>query len=260
MSCSTPCRSTDSSSKNGELSELYVGVEGDRLCEVVGPPSTPAITARIGELAHGLPDGYRGEVNLGIDTWWAGLASETLDAGYVMTVDYGYDRAQLYKPARWPGTLRCYYRHTHVDEPLARVGQQDLTAHVDFTAVDEALGQLGFDIAGHTTQGEFLTRVGADGFVEALRIHGMSPFEQAANRAGILELLNPRGMGGFRVSIHARNAPFDRLIGLTEPDSQDIIPIVTAPDIKHARRSRVVVGQPIPGRGAHGGDHVGGNV
>ena len=49
----------------------------------------------------------------------------------------------------------------------------------------------------------------------------MSPFEQAANRAGILELLNPRGMGGFRVAIHARNAPKDRLIGLSEPDDRD---------------------------------------
>ena len=207
--------------EKGELRELYVGIEGDRLCEVIGPPSTSAITARIGELALGLPDGYRGEVNLGIDSWWADLVSNTLDTGYVMTVDYGYHRAELYAPARWRGTLRCYFRHTHVDEPLARVGQQDLTAHVDFTAVDDALGQLGLDIAGHTAQGKFLSRLGANGFVEALRSHVMSPFEQAANRAGILELLNPRGMGGFRVSIHARKAPADRLIGLTEPDDHD---------------------------------------
>ena len=135
-----------------------------------------------------------------------------------------------------------------------------MTAHVDFTAVDDALGQQGFDIAGHTTQEKFLTRLGAAGFVEALRIHGMSPFEQAANRAGILELLNPRGMGGFRVSIHARNTPADGLIGLTEPDDQDTDHVVAATDLEHARRSRVVVGQPIPGRGAHGGDHVGGDV
>ena len=170
--------------EKGELRELYVGVEGDRFCEVIGPPSTPAIAARIGELALGLPDGYRGEVNLGIDTWWAGLASETLDAGYVMTVDYGYDRAQLYEPARWRGTLRCYYRHTHVDEPLARVGQQDMTAHVDFTAVDEALGQQGFDIAGHTTQEKFLTRLGAAGFVEALRRHVMSLIRAGGQQGG----------------------------------------------------------------------------
>ena len=207
--------------EKGELRELYVGVEGDRFCEVIGLPSTPAIAARLGELAHGLPDGYRGEVNLGIDSWWADLVSNTLDAGYVMTVDYGYDRAELYAPARWRGTLRCYYRHTRVDEPLARVGHQDMTAHVDFTSVDEALVQRGFDIAGHATQEKFLTRLGAAGFVEALRKSGMSPFEQAANRAGILELLNPRGMGGFRVAIHARNAPKDRLIGLSEPDDRD---------------------------------------
>ncbi len=207
--------------ENGVLRELYVGVEGDRFCEVVGPPSTPAIADRLGVSADGLPDGYLGEVNLGIDTWWTDLASDTLEAGYVLTVDYGYDRAQLYAPARWRGTLRCYYRHTHVDDPLARVGQQDMTAHVDFTAADEALGLCGFSVAGHTTQAEFLTRLGAGGFVEALRGSGMPHFEQAANRAGILELLDPGGMGGFKVAIHARNAPADRLIGLTEPGKRD---------------------------------------
>ena len=203
------------------LRELYVGVEGDRFCEVLGPPSTPEIADRLGELAIGLPDGYRGEVNLGIDAWWADLASDTLEAGYVLTVDYGYDRAQLYAPARWRGTLRCYYRHAHVDEPLARVGQQDITAQVDFTAVDEALCRRGFSVAGRATQAEFLSRLGADGFLDALRRSGMPQFEQAANRAGIMELLDPQGMGGFRVAIHARNAPADRLIGLTETDDHD---------------------------------------
>ena len=207
--------------EDGEMRELYVGVDGDRFCEVTGPPSTPAIADRIGELACGLPDGYRGEVNLGIDTWWADLASDTLEAGYVLTVDYGYDRAQLYAPARWRGTLRCYYRHAHVDDHLGRIGQQDMTAHVDFTAVDEALGNKGFSVAGHTTQAEFLTRLGAGGFVEGLRRSGMPHFEQAANRAGIMELLDRQGMGGFRVAIHARDAPADRLIGLTGSDDQD---------------------------------------
>ena len=207
--------------ENGVPRELYVGVEGGRFREVVGPPSTPAIADRVGESAHGLPDGYRGEVNLGIDTWWTDIASDRLKAGYVLTIDYGYDRAQLYAPARWRGTLRCYYRHAHVDDPLARAGQQDMTAHVDFTAVDEALGRRRFSVAGHTTQAEFLTRLGASGFVEALRSSGMTHFEQAANRAGITELLSPQGMGGFRVAIHARNAPVNRLIGLTDSDDQD---------------------------------------
>ena len=206
--------------ENGVMSELYVGVQGDRFCEVSGPLSTPAIADRLGDSARGLPDGYRGEVNLGIDSWWADLASDTLDAGYVLTIDYGYDRAKLYAPARWRGTLRCYYRHAHVDEPLVRVGQQDITAQVDFTAVDEALRRTGFSVTGHSTQGQFLTRLGAAGFVEALRGSGVSHFEQAANRAGIMELLDPQGMGGFRVAIHSRNAPAGRLIGLTEPDDR----------------------------------------
>lgn len=207
--------------EKGEVREIYVGVEGDQFCEVIGPPSDPAIAARLGDLAYSLADDYRGEVNLHIDAWWADLVSNSLDSGYVLTVDYGHDRAQLYAPARWRGTLRCYYRHTHVDEPLARIGQQDMTAHVDFTAIDEALERRGFDLAGHTTQAEFLSRLGAGGFVESIRRSGLSNFEQAANRSGILELLDPRGMGGFRVAIHARNAPADHLIGLTESDAQD---------------------------------------
>ncbi len=198
--------------------ELYVGLEGDRFCEVVGPPSTPAIADRLGESARGLPDGYRGEVNLGIDAWWADLVSGTLASGYVLTIDYGYDRGNLYAPARWRGTLRCYYRHSHVDDPLARVGRQDMTSHVDFTAVDEALSRKGLNVAGHTSQGEFLTRLGAGHFVETLRSRGMSHFDHAANRAGILELLDPQGMGGFRVAVHARNAPADCLAGLAETD------------------------------------------
>ena len=96
-----------------------------------------------------------------------------------------------------------------------------MTAHVDFTAVDEALGRKGINVAGHATQGEFLARLGATGFLESLRGRGMSHFDQAANRAGILELLDAQGMGGFRVAIHARNAPADRLIGLTESDDRD---------------------------------------
>ncbi len=204
--------------EKGELRELYVGLEGDRFCEVVGPLSTPAIADRLGESARGLPDGYRGEVNLGIDAWWADLVSDTLESGYLLTIDYGHDRANLYAPARWRGTLRCYYRHSHVDDPLARVGRQDMTAHVDFTAVDEALSYRGFNVTGQTSQGEFLTRLGAGHFVETLRCYGMSHFDQAANRAGILELLNPQGMGRFRVAIHARNAPAECLVALTESD------------------------------------------
>ncbi len=215
--------------EKGGPRELYVGLEDAAFCEVVGPPSTPAIAARIGDLARRLPDGYRGEENLGVGDWWADLVSGTLDTGYVLTIDYGYDRAQLYAPARWRGTLRCYYRHSHVDDPLARVGQQDMTAHVDFTAVDEALAERGLDVAGHTTQGEFLTHLGANEFFEALRSHGMSQLERAANRAGILELLNPQGMGGFKVAIHAKNAPADCLTGLIGTDDPGTGPQLPLP-------------------------------
>ena len=220
--------------EKGELRELYVGVEEDRLCEVVGPPSTPAIAARIGELADRLPEGYRGEVNLGIDDWWAGLASNTLDTGYVLTIDYGYDRAQLYAPARWRGSLRCYYRHTHVDEPLARVGQQDMTAHVDFTAVDEALGREGFEWPATRRKVSFSPGSGPPG--SSSRCDNTDCPNSSRPRTGweSTNCLTPGAWEDSGVSIHARNAPSDRLIGLTERDGQDTDPSLPLPILNTA--------------------------
>ncbi len=203
--------------QDGSVRELFVDVQGEDLVEVAGPPSTPLIEQRLGTLPASLPNGYRGEVNPGIDQW-AHMVRRVLAHGYVLTVDYGYDRPMLYAPSRWEGTLRCYYRHTLGQAPLRNVGEQDITTHVDFTALDEAMAGSGFESAGHAMQSEFLANLGAREMIRNLRRARLPQAEADTNRMAMLELLKPEGMGNFRVVIHRRGVPALHITGLHGPE------------------------------------------
>jgi SAM-dependent MidA family methyltransferase len=108
-----------------------------------------------GDIGAAWPDGYVSEVNLGLEAWLAAAAA-TLERGVMLFVDYGLPRRELYSPERSAGTLLCHFRHRFHDDPFVRVGLQDITAWVDFTAVAEAAQNAGLDVAGYTTQAHFL--------------------------------------------------------------------------------------------------------
>ena len=99
--------------------------------------------------------GYETEINLNLKPWLKSL-SDTLNTGAVFLIDYGYSRQEYYQPARVMGTLRCHYQHRAHNNPFFYPGLQDITAHVDFTAVAEEAFDSGFKIAGFTTQANFL--------------------------------------------------------------------------------------------------------
>ena len=111
-----------------------------------------AIEADLGEPLH---TGYRSEVCLLLRPWLAGL-SHALRRGVLLLVDYGYPRREYYLPERRQGTLGCYYRHRLHDNHLLLPGLQDITAHVDFTAVAEAATELELDLLGYASQSSFL--------------------------------------------------------------------------------------------------------
>lgn len=115
-----------------------------------------AILKQIGEPTS---QGYETEINLNIQPWLKSL-SDCLTAGAVLLVDYGYTRREYYQPARRMGTLRCHYQHRAHSDPFFYPGLQDITAHVDFTAVAESAFNAGFKIAGFTTQAHFLMSSG----------------------------------------------------------------------------------------------------
>jgi SAM-dependent MidA family methyltransferase len=116
------------------------------------------------ELGRPLPDGYVSEINLGLDAWLEALGA-SVRRGVLLFIDYGLPRREYYAAERSRGTLLCHFRHRFHEDALARVGLQDITAWVDFTAVAEAAQAAGLDVAGYTTQAHFLIGCGLEEFV-----------------------------------------------------------------------------------------------
>ncbi len=109
----------------------------------------------------GLAAGFISEINMTLAPWLASIAA-LLDQGMVLMADYGYPRREYYHPQRSTGTLMCHYRHRAHDDPFLWPGLQDITAHVDFTAVAEAGSAAGLEVTGYTTQAHFLLDCGID--------------------------------------------------------------------------------------------------
>ena len=113
-----------------------------------------------------LSAGYVSEINLHAEAWVRSLG-DILTQGVVLLIDYGFPRAEFYHPQRSQGTLMCHYRHRAHDDPLILVGLQDITAHVDFTAMAEAGTDAGLSLLGYTSQAAFLLGNNLDRIVAA---------------------------------------------------------------------------------------------
>jgi SAM-dependent MidA family methyltransferase len=144
--------------QQGQLQECYVAWEQDRFIWQIGPLSDPRLQTRFDDIIAQLgelPDGYVTEINLAAEDWIKTLGAQ-LQQGMLLLIDYGFARHEFYHPQRLQGTLMCHYRHRAHDDPLILVGLQDITAHVDFTAVADSALAAGLQVAGYTTQAHFL--------------------------------------------------------------------------------------------------------
>jgi len=142
---------------NGKAREWCVAWDGDRFAWRLGDELAGDTAVRLAALD--LPDGYTSEINLAAEGW-VRTAAERLEAGVLLLIDYGFPRHEFYHAQRAQGTLMCHYRQRAHDDPLILVGLQDITAHVDFTAIAEAAHAAGLDILGYTGQGQFLLASG----------------------------------------------------------------------------------------------------
>jgi SAM-dependent MidA family methyltransferase len=175
---------------DGIWKEQYVDFREDRLVFVNGLLSSPSLEARL-RLLPPVPDGYRTEVNLAALDWIAGLAGR-LQRGYVLAIDYGYPREEYYRPERTDGTLSAYSGHRREPDPLARPGEIDLTAHVDFTSLVERAEENGLRAVGFTDQHHSIVGLGKLHFSEG----SMAPREISAFKT----LMHPNLMGqSFKV-------------------------------------------------------------
>lgn len=199
--------------ENRQLQEVYVQLaeasEEIHFQAVLGDLSTSRLAdyfqcVGIDLLQDAYPDGYRSEVNLAALDWLQDLAAR-LHRGYLLTIDYGYTATQYYSPNRSNGTLQCYYQHSHHDNPYLNIGRQDLTAHVDFTAL-EAQGKIcGLETLGFSQQGLFLMALGlGDRLVANNSGKSTSPMETLRRREALHLLMNPLNLGGFGVLIQSK--------------------------------------------------------
>ncbi len=209
--------------RDSGLREVYVtwNDETDGFGEVEAEPSEPDLGANLRDdlVAHGvaLQEGYRLDISPAAAHWFSGVAT-ALARGYAILIDYGYAAAELYRDHRLEGTLRGYTEHTVNDDPFRLVGEQDLTAHVDFTALERAGRVAGLVSAGLTTQGAFLASVGLGDFLVELQVQpDTDPAAYYRAQAAVFRLIDPAGMGRFGVLMMARDAPIEPpLVGLRE--------------------------------------------
>jgi SAM-dependent MidA family methyltransferase len=146
--------------------ELYVERRDEQWSWCQGEPSSAELSERIAGLqqAENLPVGYISEINLAAEAWVVSMA-DILTAGVLLLIDYGFPRREYYHPERNRGTLMCHYRHRAHANPFILVGLQDITAHVEFTALAEAAYAAGMKVAGYTTQAAFLLAQGITEFM-----------------------------------------------------------------------------------------------
>ncbi|MFN7572269.1 MAG: class I SAM-dependent methyltransferase [Betaproteobacteria bacterium] len=144
-----------------------------------------AAVAEIESATGALPDGYVSEVGLAARAW-ARTLPQWLARGAALLVDYGFPRAEYYHPQRIMGTIMCHYRHHAHADPFWLPGLNDLTAHVDFSAIAQSAHEAGLDVRGYTSQAHFLLNCG---LAEALRS------ASAADKAAAHRLISEAEMG-----------------------------------------------------------------
>ena len=208
-----------------KLYEVYVNVQNGRLIEEIGEPSSLEVEGYLDSNKipwHTYDDGWRAEVNLDALRWITHTIQRLLESEprrkrhcFILAIDYGDTAPKLYTRERQFGTLTCYYQHQLSDRPLVRPGEQDLTAHVNFTALISEAHKHGMHLQTLTTQREWLSNMGIYEELERIHQRDFSIIDSArASDKGQVALLQwynlrqrvslltkPTGMGNFKVLI-----------------------------------------------------------
>ncbi len=204
--------------ERGELREIFVGVDGansgDRFIEVLREPSTPELEEYFREQGIVLPEGQQTEVCLE-SCQWIEAAGRALKRGFVLTIDYGHEAPALYDDRHNRGTLLAYRNHVVSENLLDAPGMQDLTSHVNFTAIDLWGRRAGLERAGLVTQSQFLVALGRANEFEDLYEPGQTEVEKLRARLLLKNLIHPEGLGEkFQVLIQQKGIEGPKLTGL----------------------------------------------
>jgi SAM-dependent MidA family methyltransferase len=161
-----------------------------------------------------VPAPYVSEIGLEARAWMRTLV-EALEVGALFVIDYGFPRHEYYHPQRSTGTLMCHHRHQAHADPFARPGEEDITAHVDFTALAEAAHAAGGEIVGYTSQAQFLVNCGITDVLGEANAENALHYAPIASQAQ--KLLSPAEMGEL-FKVLAVGKGVDGLIGFSRGD------------------------------------------
>ncbi len=185
-------------------------------------PATGRVLEKAREIAEefALPPGYLSELCLAAADWTASWG-RILGTGALLLIDYGFPRHEYYHPQRDTGTLMCHYRHHAHGEPFLLPGLQDITAHVDFTAIVEAGFNAGLELLGYTTQAAFLINCGLTEVLARIPAEDVLrylPLAQAAQK-----LISPAEMGDLFKVIALGKGIEDTLLGFAQGDRSETL-------------------------------------
>ena len=201
--------------KDGQLHEIFVGVESGRFVEILRDPSTPAIKQYFQDQGIVLPEGHHAEACLDACRWIED-AGRAIDRGFILTIDYGHEAPALYNERHNRGTLLAYRNHQVTENILDAPGEQDLTSHVNFTALQLWGHRAGLETTGLVTQSQFLVALGRANEFADLYEPDQSEIEKLRARLSLKNLINPEGLGEkFQVLIQHKGIENPRLTGLS---------------------------------------------
>jgi SAM-dependent MidA family methyltransferase len=162
-----------------------------------------------------VPAPYLSEIGLAARAWMRTLA-QSLQQGAIFVFDYGFPRHEYYHPQRSSGTLMCHYQHRAHADPFARPGEEDITAHVDFSALADAAAEAGARVLGYTTQAQFLVNCGITDVLGEANIENALHYAPLAAEAQ--RLLSPAEMGELFKVLAVGTIEVAPLVGFTHGD------------------------------------------
>lgn len=193
-----------------ELMEVFVDYKNG-FVELL-EPAKKELTDYMTELKVDLKNGFRTEINLEAVNWIKEIAAN-LKKGYVLTIDYGYPSSELYDDYRGYGTLMCYNKHKTNNKPYHYIGAQDITSHVNFSALCLWGFKNGLEYTGFTDQSRFLTSLGFRDHIKKKEIPGQDYFN-FKNEMKLTQTLVHEMGSKFKVLIQHKDTPKHKLMGL----------------------------------------------
>ena len=198
-------------SDRGEIREIFLSLRDGKIEEVLRDPQTEGVYEFSKRYLEGYAQGEEAEACLLAGKWLA-EAGKALQKGFVLCIDYGSLAPELYSPRRRKGTFRCFYRHELSSDPYMRVGEQDITADVNFSELMRVGDTLGLATVEYTTQGQFLVDWG---ILEIFKTYDKP--QNQRDRLAAKTLFMPEFMGRkFKVLLQSKGLSPEEVAGLDE--------------------------------------------